>query len=55
MALVYLPRLAERILVVQRNPSGPVMSGKVWAMLLALALLWGGSFFFTGAAERELP
>jgi drug/metabolite transporter (DMT)-like permease len=31
------------------------MSGKEWAMLLALALLWGGSFFFNGVAVRELP
>ena len=26
-----------------------------WAMLLALAMLWGGSFFFNGVAVRELP
>ena len=26
-----------------------------WAMLLALSLLWGGSFFFNGVAVRELP
>jgi drug/metabolite transporter (DMT)-like permease len=26
-----------------------------WAMLLTLALLWGGSFFFIGVAVRELP
>lgn len=26
-----------------------------WAMLLALSLLWGGSFFFTEVALRELP
>src|ERR1700752_4563129 len=55
MAAAYLRPLAERILVVQRDPSGPVMSGKEWAMLLALALVWGGSFFFNGIAVRELP
>jgi drug/metabolite transporter (DMT)-like permease len=26
-----------------------------WAMLVALSLLWGGSFFFTGVAVLELP
>ena len=31
------------------------MSGREWAMLLALSVLWGGSFFFNGAAVRELP
>jgi len=35
--------------------SGPIMGGKEWAMLLALAVLWGGSFFFNGVAVRELP
>ena len=33
----------------------PVMGGREWAMLLALAVLWGGSFFFNGIAVRELP
>jgi hypothetical protein len=31
------------------------MSGREWAMLFALALLWGGTFFFNGVAARELP
>jgi drug/metabolite transporter (DMT)-like permease len=31
------------------------MTRAEWAMLLALSLLWGGSFFFTGVALRELP
>jgi drug/metabolite transporter (DMT)-like permease len=26
-----------------------------WAMLLALSVLWGGSFFFTAIAVKELP
>lgn len=26
-----------------------------WGMLLALSLLWGGSFFFVGIAVAELP
>jgi drug/metabolite transporter (DMT)-like permease len=34
---------------------GPVMGGREWAMLLALAVLWGGSFFFNAVAVRDLP
>jgi drug/metabolite transporter (DMT)-like permease len=26
-----------------------------WLLLVFLSILWGGSFFFVGAAERELP
>ena len=33
----------------------PMMGGREWAMLLALAVVWGGSFFFNGIAVRELP
>jgi drug/metabolite transporter (DMT)-like permease len=32
-----------------------VMGGWEWTMLLALAVLWGGSFFFNAIAVRELP
>jgi drug/metabolite transporter (DMT)-like permease len=28
---------------------------RTWALLVLLSVLWGGSFFFTGAALRELP
>lgn len=31
------------------------MSGRDWAMLSALSVIWGGSFFFTGIAVKELP
>lgn len=31
------------------------MSGRDWAILLALSVLWGGSFFFLAVALRELP
>ncbi len=31
------------------------MSPLEWALLLALSVLWGGSFFFTGVAVKELP
>lgn len=41
-------------------PSIPVaamrrMSGTEWLMLLALSLLWGGSFFFIGVAVKSIP
>jgi drug/metabolite transporter (DMT)-like permease len=39
----------------QKNASVQNMGGKEWTMLLALAVLWGGSFFFNGIAVRELP
>ena len=31
------------------------MTAAEWAMLLALSVLWGGSFFFTSIAVKELP
>ena len=31
------------------------MNGGEWAMLLTLAVVWGGSFFFNDIALRELP
>ena len=31
------------------------MTALEWAMLIALATVWGGSFFFNGVAVRELP
>jgi len=33
----------------------PVMGKREWAMLLVLAVLWGGSFFFNAVAARDLP
>jgi drug/metabolite transporter (DMT)-like permease len=33
----------------------PQMAGRQWGMLLVLAVLWGGSFFFNGVAVRDLP
>lgn len=39
-----------------RSPSaGRPMNAREWAMLIALAVVWGGSFFFNGVALRELP
>ncbi|HLA01578.1 MAG TPA: DMT family transporter, partial [Aestuariivirga sp.] len=32
-----------------------VMGPAEWGMLLALSVLWGGSFFFIGVAVKELP
>ncbi len=34
---------------------GQRMGAVEWAMLVALSVLWGGSFFFNGVAVRELP
>ena len=34
---------------------GPAMGGREWVMLLALAVLWGGSFFFFKVLVAELP
>lgn len=31
------------------------MNASVWAMLVLLSMLWGGSFFFVGVAVNELP
>jgi drug/metabolite transporter (DMT)-like permease len=40
-------------------PSAPTtqapMAAQEWTMLIALSVLWGGSFFFNGVAVRELP
>ena len=36
-------------------PARTSMTPTEWAMLIALSLLWGGSFFFNGVAVKELP
>ncbi|MGX0975072.1 drug/metabolite transporter (DMT)-like permease [Roseovarius sp. MBR-51] len=36
-------------------PANRPMTGREWVMLLALATVWGGSFFFNSVALRELP
>ena len=36
-------------------PINKTMNPLEWALLLTLSILWGGSFFFTGVAVRELP
>jgi drug/metabolite transporter (DMT)-like permease len=40
-----------------RNEAGAAteMDERDWALLVLLSILWGGSFFFTGVAIRELP
>lgn len=42
-------------MAIAKGAATPVMGGREWAMLLALALPWGGSFFFNGVAVKELP
>ncbi len=36
-------------------PANRPMNPLEWALLLALSVLWGGSFFFVGVAVAELP
>ncbi len=38
-----------------RLAAASAMRGREWAMLVILAALWGGSFFFNAIALRELP
>ncbi|WP_420392531.1 DMT family transporter [Acuticoccus sp.] len=37
------------------RPASLSMAPLDWGLLLTLSVLWGGSFFFTGVAVRELP
>ncbi len=39
----------------QTGTSAPRMDGQSWLMLIALSILWGGSFFFTEIALVDLP
>jgi drug/metabolite transporter (DMT)-like permease len=39
----------------ENNQASPVMGGTEWVMLLSLATLWGGSFFFFKVLVRTLP
>jgi drug/metabolite transporter (DMT)-like permease len=38
-----------------RSPTRLTMSAVDWLLLVALSILWGGSFFFTKIAVQELP
>jgi drug/metabolite transporter (DMT)-like permease len=40
---------------VNDTPIKAVMGLREWAMLVALSVLWGGSFLFVGVSVRELP
>jgi drug/metabolite transporter (DMT)-like permease len=37
------------------GPINRIMGAREWGMLLALSVLWGGSFLFVGVAVKELP
>lgn len=53
-AQVALP--AIRVIIMSQSKDAvatSVMGGWEWTMLLALAVLWGGSFFFNAVAVRE--
>lgn len=36
-------------------PNANRIDARDWSLLCVLSILWGGSFFFNGAALRELP
>jgi hypothetical protein len=36
------------------KPQSPA-DAQSWALLIALAAIWGGSFMFIGVAVKELP
>ncbi|MET4370761.1 drug/metabolite transporter (DMT)-like permease [Bradyrhizobium sp. LB12.1] len=36
-------------------PNDNRIDARDWSLLALLSVLWGGSFFFNGAALRELP
>ncbi len=38
-----------------KHASGPVMGSREWALLVALSILWGGSFYFIKVLVAELP
>ena len=40
---------------VPRMTPPPALTSATWGLLIALAILWGGSFFFVGVAVREWP
>lgn len=37
------------------SPQSTQMNPTLWAMLVTLSVVWGGSFFFNGVLVRELP
>ena len=37
------------------SPNDSRIDARDWSLLAVLSVLWGGSFFFNGAALRELP
>ena len=58
VAAAKLPDGAGKDAAVEQNTTvstASAMGGREWAMLLVLAALWGGSFFFNAVAVRELP
>lgn len=39
----------------EKTVPSPTMAGSDWVLLLALSVLWGGSFLFVGLAVHDLP
>jgi drug/metabolite transporter (DMT)-like permease len=45
----------ENIMARDKASFHPSMNAAQWAMLVALSILWSGSFFFVGLVTKELP
>jgi drug/metabolite transporter (DMT)-like permease len=51
-------KLAEAAIAIERDKAPmirAVMNRSDWLILLALAVIWGGAFFFVGVAVRHVP
>src|SRR5687768_1685186 len=53
--LLFALRLTEARMAGASGGVQQRMGAAEWAMLVAMSVLWGGSFFFNGVAVRELP
>ena len=47
--------MSNRSLAPVHAPLNATMDAYEWSLLIALSVLWGGSFFFVAVAVRELP
>lgn len=48
-------RIDARVVLTMKSSINTSMGAREWAMLIALSVLWGGSFFFVGVAVADLP
>ncbi len=47
--------MSNRSLAPEHAPLNATMDAYEWSLLIALSVVWGGSFFFVAIAVRELP